>query len=221
MSIIYNSLNHAFTTYNIPIPNLLYKIRYTISRAGEHMLTQEGKGHSFPPLQKRIILHLAQSKPQTINETKKGISGHYKSSWIAFNALKKKGLIKHTTSRDWRGRQFPRFWLTDLGVLLAIHEGAKPEVLLKTTREIYPENKGLHFLIEAVPILGKHALDVLYLAVLNRGVINQTDLIAIFAAQLQNKLNPKQITQFIEVLKKYPEIHQQTRKNLRELSDLL
>jgi hypothetical protein len=181
----------------------------------------ERKEHSFPPLQKRIILYLAQSEPQTINQTRKGISGHYKSSWTAFKSLKRKGLIKETTSRNYRGRQYPCSWLTDLGVLFAIHEGAKPEVLLKTTREIYPENKDLHFLIEAVPILGKHALDVLYLAVLNRGVINQTDLIAIFAGQLQNKLNPKQITQFIEVLKKYPERHQQTRKNLRELSDLL
>jgi len=185
------------------------------------MLTPESKEHSFPPLQKRIILYLAQSKSQTINEIKKGISGHYKSSWIAFNVLKKKGLIKHTTSKDYKNRRYPCSWLTDLGVLLALHEGAKPEVLLKTTREIYPDNKDLHFLIEAVPILGKHALDVLYLAVLNRGEINQTDLIAIFAAQLQNKLNPKQITQFIEVLKKYPDRHQQTRKNLRELSDLL
>ena len=185
------------------------------------MSTKGSKRNSFPPLQKRIILHLAQSEPQTINETKKAISGHYKSSWIAFNVLKKKGLIKHTTSKDYKGRQYPCSWLTDLGVLLALHEGAKPEVLLKTTRKIYPENKDLHFLIEAVPILGKHALDVLYLAVLNRGVINQTDLIAIFAAQLQNKLNPKQITQFIKVLKKYPERHQQTRKNLKELTDLL
>jgi len=187
----------------------------------QHMSTQEGKGHSFPPLQKRIILHLAQSEPQTINETKKGISGDYKSSWTSFNALKKKGLIKEVTSKDYRGRQYPCSWLTELGVLLAIHEGAKPEVLLKKTLEIYPDNKGLHFLIEAVPILGKHALDVLYLAVLNRGVINQTDVTAIFAAQLQNKLNPKQITQFIKVLKKYPEIHQQTRKSFKEISDLL
>ena len=192
------------------------------------MLTQESKESSFPPLQKRIILYLAQSRPQTINETakaisktKKGIPKNYKSSWIAFNVLKKKGLIKHVTSKDYRGRQYPCWWLTDLGVLLAIYEGTKPEVLLKTTLEIYPENKDLQFSIEAVPILGKHALNVLYLAVLNRGEINQTDLISIFAAQLQTKLNPKQITQFIEVLKKYPKRHQQTRKNLRELYDLL
>ena len=193
-----------------------------------HISTKESKANSFPPLQKRIILHLAQNKPKTINETAKGISGtkkgipkNYKSSWVAFKTLEKKGLIKHTTSKDYKNRQYPCSWLTDLGVLLALHEGAKPEALLKTTREIYPENKDLHFLIEAVPILGKHALDVLYLAVLNRGAINQTDLISIFAAQMQNKLTPKQITQFIAVLKKYPEQHQQTRKNLRELSDLL
>ena len=189
---------------------------------------KESKKNSFPPLQKRIILHLAQSRPQTITETakkisktKKGIPKNYKSSWIAFKVLKKKGLIKDVTSKDYRGRQYPCSWLTDLGILLALHEGAKPQVLLKTTREIYPDNKDLHFLIEAVPILGKHALDILYLAVLNRGVINQTDLISIFAAQLQNKLNPKQITQFVKVLKKYPERHQQTRKNLGELYELL
>ena len=183
---------------------------------------------SFPPLQKRIILHLAESKPQTIygtaktiSPTKRGNPKNYKSSWVAFKTLEKKGLIKHTTSKSYKNRQYPCSWLTDLGVLLALHEGAKPEVLLKTTREIYPENKDLHFLIEAVPILGKHALDVLYLAVLNRGTINQTDLISIFAAQVQDKLTSKQISQFIEVLKRYPERHQQTRKNLRELSDLL
>jgi hypothetical protein len=33
-------------------------------------------------------------KPHTINETAKGISKDYKSSWIAFKKLEKKGLIK-------------------------------------------------------------------------------------------------------------------------------
>jgi len=193
-----------------------------------HISTKRTQENSFPPLQKRIILHLAQSQPRTINETAKKISStksgnpkNYKSSWVAFKTLEKKGLIKHTTSKDYKNRQYPCSWLTELGVFLALHEGAKPEALLKTTREIYPENKSLHFIVEAVPILGKHALDVLYLAVLKRGAINQTDLISIFAAQTVNKLTPKQKAQFIEVLKKYPEQHQQTRKDLRELADLL
>jgi hypothetical protein len=193
----------------------------------QHISAKKTKTNNFPPLQRRIILHLAQSQPQTINETAKEISGdsgiprNYKSSWIAFKTLIKKGLIKDVTSKDYRGRRYPRFWITELGVFLALHEGAKPETLLKTTLEIYPKDKSLQFLIEAVPILGKHALDVLYLAALNRGAIDQTDLTSIFAAQVQNKFNPKQIREFITVLKKYPEQYQRTRKNLKELSDLL
>jgi len=192
------------------------------------MSTKGSKRHSFPPLQKRIILHLAQSKPQTINETKKGISGHYKSTWLAFNVLKKKGLIKETTSKNYMNRQYPCFWLTELGIFLALYEGARPEILLKTTLEIYPENKNLQFLIEAVPILGKNAFYVLYLTVLTKGEIKQKDITSIFATQMQEKLTPKKIKQFITILKKYPEPYQQCvdyinqiRKNLGELSDLL
>jgi len=191
-------------------------------------LTQESKGNSFPPLQKRIILYLAQSGPQTINETTKGISGHYKSTWTAFNALKKKGLIKNVKSKNYRGRQYPCFWVTDLGIFLALHEGAKPEVLLRKTLEIYPEDKNLQFLIEIVPILGKSAFLLLYLAVLNKGVIKQRDFPSIFAAQMQENYTTKQVRQLIAVFKKYPERYRQLTdainkmlKNLKDLSDLL
>ena len=192
------------------------------------MVMRERKEHSFPPLQKRIILYLAQSKPRTINETKKGISGHYKSSWTAFKSLKKKGLIKKTTSKNYRGRQYPCFWVTELGIFLALCEGAKSEVLLKKTLEVYPENRDLQFLIEAIPILGKHAFRLLYQVVLTKGEIEQRDITSIFAAQMQEKFTPKQKRQFITVLKKYPEQYQrfvntinQIHKDLRELSDLL
>jgi hypothetical protein len=48
----------------------------------------------YYPLQKKIVLHLAKSEPQTINETVTSIDGHYKSSWIAFNKLEEKQIIK-------------------------------------------------------------------------------------------------------------------------------
>lgn len=185
------------------------------------MSKQQAKGNNYPPLQKRIIMYLAQSTPQTINKTTKEIKGHYKSSWTAFNTLKKKGLIKEVALKPYQGREYPQFWLTELGIYVALHERANPEILLRTTCEIYPENKTLQFLIEAAPILGEYALDVLYLIALNKGVIEQIDLTSIFAAQILNKLTPKQIKEFVSVLKKYPEQHQQTRKDLRELSDLL
>jgi hypothetical protein len=106
-------------------------------------------------------------------------------------------------------------------VLRALHEGAEIEILLKTTHEMYPKNLDLHFLIEVYPILTKPMREVLYLATLNRGAINQTDLVAIFAAQLPNKLAPKQITDFVNVLKKYPERHKQTREDLEKVTKLL
>ena len=194
----------------------------------QHILAQESKENSFPPLQKRIILYLAQSKPQTINEIKTGIKGHYKSTHTSFKALEKKGLVQNIASKHYRGRQYPCFWLTELGIFFALHEGAKQEVLLRTTLEIYPENKNLQFIIEGVPILGKHALRVLYLAVLTKGEIEQRDITSLFAAQMQEKLTPKQQRQFLAIIKKYPEPYQKLRdyinqiqKNLRELSDLL
>lgn len=205
----------------ILVPLNLYKTRYNISRVGATYINAKNKEKNFPPLQKRIILHLAQSRPQTVNETMKGISGHYKSTWIAFKALKKKGLIKHTTSKDYKNRQYACYWLTELGVFIALYERAKQEVLLQTTREIYPEDKDLQFLIEGVPILGQYALEVLYLAALNRGEINPTDLIAIFAAQLQNKFTPKQRAEFITVLRKYPQQHRKTYDELKRITDQL
>jgi succinate dehydrogenase flavin-adding protein (antitoxin of CptAB toxin-antitoxin module) len=82
--------------------------------------------------------------------------------------------------------------------------------------------------VETVPILGRNAFDVLYLAALSKGMIEQSDLTSIFAAQMQKKLTPEEIRQFIAMLKKYPEPYQlcadyakQAHKNLRELSSLL
>ena len=56
----------------------------------QHTLKPIKKNQYLPPLQKRILLCLAKSHPQTINETVKAIKGHYKSSWTAFNSLEKK-----------------------------------------------------------------------------------------------------------------------------------
>lgn len=192
------------------------------------MSKQQKKGNTFPPLQKRIVLHLAQNKPQTINETMKGIKSHnYKSTWIAVDVLKKKGLIEDVATKDYRGNTYPCFWLTERGIFLAISKGAKQETLLRTTLETYPKNKDIQFLIEAAPILGENAFEVLYLTALN-GQIEQADVFSILAKQMQKPLNDKEIDQFIAVLDKYPKTHQlsvdyvnQITKNLRKISNKL
>lgn len=192
------------------------------------MLTGKGKGFSFPPLQKRIILHMAQSKPQTINETKKGILGHYKSSWIAFGVLEEKGLIKNVTSKEYRGRQYPCYWLTDRGINLALILGAKPQTLLRRTIEIYPQDRNSQFIIETASVFGRHIFSMLHLTDLGTGETQEIDPILILVAQMQRNFTPEELKQLPATLRKYPEQYQrlsnfikQASKQISEFAQLL
>jgi hypothetical protein len=180
--------------------------------------TQQGR-HKFPPLQKLIILHLAHNKPQTINQTKKGIRKDYKSTYVALSSLKQKGLVQETTTKTYRNRVYPEFWLAEKGVFLAVYYEPKSTKLLRSAIEIYPENKGLHFLIEAAPILGKNALAVLYLAASTDGEMDQNEIDFLLGRQMTQKLTPEQIRQFAEILKKYPEQQQRCVSSLKQANE--
>lgn len=73
----------------------------------EHMSFRLAKGDVLPPLQKRIVLYLARSEPQTINETMKALNGSYKSFWVAFDSLDKKQMIKKIDTKFYRGQEYP------------------------------------------------------------------------------------------------------------------
>ena len=83
------------------------------------------KGNNLPPLQKRIILCLAEHGPQTINETTRNISSHYKPTWVAFDSLGRKELIHKVNVKIYRGREYPQFWLTLEGSLVALSNNLK------------------------------------------------------------------------------------------------
>ena len=186
------------------------------------------KEKDFPSLQRRIILYLSQHAPQNINETMKGIKGQYKSSWMAFKSLKRKSLIQVAEQSKYHGREFPRYWLTEQGVVLAISLGAEPQTLLRKTIEIHPENRDLHLLVEITPIVGKNALDVLRLAALTNGHVEQDDVDFLLARQLRNPFSPEVTKQFIKAMKKYPAQYQRLKdsvelvnRKVSELSDLI
>ncbi len=181
------------------------------------------------PLQRRIILHLARGRPQTINETAKGIKRDYKSSWVAFKKLKKKGLIKTAEVKYYRGNQYPYFWLTELGISLALNEGAKPEPLLKQVLETYSESKILQFLIEAVPIIGNYVGHFFPKSYSDRHA--EEELIAMLAAEVLPTLSPaslmreefdrERITRLKALLKKYPEFYRHFTDELRRIAENL
>jgi hypothetical protein len=204
-----------------------------IIKRREHMTKGKEKEHKLiiseqkflTPLQKKILLFLAVNYPATINETVKAISGNYRSSWDAFKELEKKNLIQEVSQKNYRGRDYPRYWATENGILLALSEGAKPDVLLRKTHQVYPEKRALQFLIEIIPLLGESAYEMAHLSVVTNGKVTQSDLIRMFS--LQNKVTEKEIKKYNEVLKKYPEIYKhhldyikQVSKNLKDLLDM-
>ena len=163
------------------------------------------KNQYLPPLQKRILLCLAKSHPQTINETVKAIKGHYKSSWTAFNSLKGKKIITKIDTKKYRGNEYPRFWLTTAGIFIALIESVNPKALLTKTLEIYPENKVLQCIVEISTILGTDIYEIAYSTILNKQKIEPNDISIMLATQMQKDLSLKQIKELITIMKKYPE----------------
>lgn len=104
------------------------------------MTRKKEKRNNLPPLQKRIILCLAEHGPQTINETTRNMKpkGHYKPTYMAFKSLKAKGLIQKQGSKTYRGREYAQFWLTEKGVITALVYGAKPKILQSIIYEKLP-----------------------------------------------------------------------------------
>ena len=103
------------------------------------------------------------------------------------------------------GRERDCYWLTDSGVYLALIEGAKPKKVLDRTREVYPENKLLHLIIEMTAILGTSMHKIAYSAVATKSKLEQDDKTAMMSAQLQKGLSLEQIQELLAIMRKYPE----------------
>ena len=171
----------------------------------EHTSKSVTESQFLPPLQKRILLCLAESHPRSRYDTVKAIKGHYKSVWTAFDSLEEKGIILKVNFDEYRGRTHPMFWLTTAGVFIALIEGTSPKTLLKKTLEIYPENKLLQCIVEVSTILGTDMYKIGYLAVLSKGKLEKDDASAMLGAQIQKELSLEQIKDLISIMKKYPE----------------
>jgi hypothetical protein len=194
----------------------------------QHTLKPMTKSQFLSPLQRRIFLYLAENDPKDKNETVKAIKGHYKSSWMAFNSLEKKGIISKINVKTYRGKEYPCFWLTTAGVFIALVEGANPKTVLTKTLEIYPENKFLQCVIEVSPILGTDMYDIALSAFLNKQKLEQSDISAMLATQLLKDRSMEQIKELIAIMKKYPqqfenlkERKERVLENLKKLESLI
>jgi len=173
-----------------------------------HMSKPFIEGYNLPPLQRKIILCLAEHGPQTINECVAKIKHHYKATWIAFQSLEKKGLIQKIDIKEYRGRQYPQFWLSFEGILLSISEKAPKEALRQNIEKYLtePETKEAILLtMDLADIVGEKFLRRAYSLFINEGKIELLDL----ALAIRGiRLNKEQRLRIKKAFEKYPKCYQ-------------
>jgi len=199
------------------------------------MSKRQSHSNILPPLQERVILCLAKRGLQTKNEINSNIPklglaprSHYKPTWVALDSLSQKGLVEEVGVKEYRGRKYPRFWLTDEGVLIALIQGADSNHLLALASRVYPENKILSYFLEIAPKLDPRIFRIGYSALKNKGKLEPADLIAIFVTQMETQIQHKALAETLAVLKRYPKQHRLFKEkvdkmieNLTRVKDIL
>lgn len=136
------------------------------------------KYDNLPKHQKKIVLSLAKEGPMIISETNKRIKGEYSSTNRAFHELETKEMIRKGDVKLYRGRRFPKYWLTVRGSAFALLNNANPEnVRLNAIRfsERDADKRGVEAYFKLREI-GPEIANVLDRFMLHVGKLEPTDL---------------------------------------------
>jgi hypothetical protein len=185
------------------------------------MSKHKKQSNTLPPLQKKIVLYLAKTGPQTINQTAKKIKHSYKPSWIAFNSLEEKGIVRKGKTKEYRGNKYPLYWLTEEGVITALIEKASPTDLLAKTKEVYPNNQMLQYGLEMAPNLNLDIFRIFLTALKNKGTLEPVDLGTIFFTQMQTDMTLEKLVKALETMKKYPKEYKHFREQISQIQENL
>ena len=179
------------------------------------------KSNNLPPLQRLIILHLAKTNPQTIHETMKKLNKSYKPTWSAFKSLEKKKLIYQIGDKEHRGNKYPTFWLTDEGIMDALIEEAKWDHLLKTCKNLFPDEELLHCLVEISQYLNPEILRLARNVVKNKQKLNSEVIAYILMSNASFETDMNNIASILKILKKYPEEQKRAEVHIQSMIEKL
>jgi hypothetical protein len=149
------------------------------------------------------------------------MKGNYKSTWLAFKSLERKKMIGKVSTKRYRGREYSCFWLTPDGALAALLAGAYSPTMLEKSLKVYPEDSSLQFLLEAIPVLGRGFLAIALGAFLDKGIIEDSDIILILASQVYTGFSSDQEKQFADLLKKYPSQQKRLKETIKKIRQKL
>jgi len=173
----------------------------------------EPKYDYLPKHQRKIVLCLAQAGPMVIRATNTKIQGEYTSTNRAFHELEAKGLIKRVSVREYKKREFHKFWLTDGGLALAIIHKANIEILREHTEKLYGTQMKYNFLFDMAKALPSDKLGEL-LTMFKTTEEGNPKLKAIPITNIESQA-------VYNVLMKYPEIRKVIKAKLKGFVEAL
>jgi predicted transcriptional regulator len=169
------------------------------------MSKKEFKRNILPKLQRKIVLKLAEKGALNVRETNKELRGEYTSTNRAFHELERKGIIKKVGVKEWRGRFFPTYWLTEEGRLIALLCGADIKKVKETALKFCkPEDKeDLMVTYEIIESVGPETASVIL-----RALKGKTELAYL-------PLDENEAKKIFSILRKYPKWWAHVEKILR------
>ncbi len=180
--------------------------------------------YSLPPLQKRIVLSLAEKGPQTKNEVKENVKSAYKNILYSFKSLQDKGLIHVIGQKFYRRQKFDKFWLTGIGVALAILHDGNHKVISNHIEDTYPHAEEMHLILSLTKVLGKKSLELALYMILSHPLeeaISKLSVIALLEPKKYTSKNAETLIREVDnVLKAHPSYHKKYVNTWRKISDL-
>lgn len=170
------------------------------------MSKQKLESVNLPKLQKNIVLKLAEKGAMNVRETNKELNGEYTSTNRAFHELEKKGIIKEVDVKEYRGRKFRKYWLTEDGVVSAFIMEAPKDKLFENAKKFYPNNENLQYFIRFSSILNPQVFKIGYDAVKRKGKLEPIDLFTIMFTQAQSDVSMEKFKEGLKLLKEYPKL---------------
>lgn len=184
---------------------------YMIKTKTNYHISKESA--ALPSLQKAILINLAEKGPQTINETVQNIKHHYKPTWIAFDSLEKKGLIQKVDTKTYRGREYPKYWLTVLGQITALFNDANVEDLKQNALKFCKDNEekeALEVFLDMAKSLGPETTKKMYKFLLTGDF--ELSFLPIDETEIYKALN---------IAKKYPKYWKFTEEKIERMREAL
>ena len=138
-----------------------------------------------------------------------------------FQKLRKKKLIKKTSIKKHAGREYPSYWLTDEGIIMALMEDANPNKLLKQAKTIYPENKNVHWFLEIAPLFDPQVIKMAHSSLKGKDKLEVREIITLYLSQPSVAMDFKTAKKLTAILKKYPDEYSVLKNAVKEMIDQL